>query len=332
MDGVWTRLLAALDADGAGALVSVVAVRGSAPREPGARLVLRADGGVHGTVGGGALEWEAIGQARALLAQGAGRAVFRRVPLGPGLGQCCGGEVTLLTEPFEARDRAQVARLAAAERAGPFRTAGVVGADGRVARALCPADALLRAPPLPAGAGAALLPDGRLLERFGDDATPLLLFGAGHVGRALVLALAPLPFRVRWIDARAGAFPPCAPGNVVMVRAEAPEREVDAAPAGAFALAMTHSHPLDLAIVARALARPLPHVGLIGSATKRARFTRALRAAGLAEAALARLVCPIGVPGIRDRAPAAIAAGVAAALLQAREQVGAARPAAEDAA
>ena len=61
MDGVWTRLLAALDADGAGALVSVVAVRGSAPREPGARLVLRADVGVHGTVGCGALELEAFG-------------------------------------------------------------------------------------------------------------------------------------------------------------------------------------------------------------------------------------------------------------------------------
>ena len=178
-------------------------------------------------------------------------------------------------------------------------------------------------------------PDGRFvreiadpapgLEVFGEAATPLLLFGAGHVGRALVLALAPLPFRVRWIDARPDAFPRFTPTHVALSHASEPEVEIDPAPDGAFIVVMTHSHPLDLAIVARALAAErFGYVGLIGSATKRARFLSQMRQAGLDEAALARLTCPIGVAGIADKAPAAIAAGVAAQLLQARSVGGAA--------
>ncbi len=84
---------------------------------------------------------------------------------------------------------------------------------------------------------------------------------------------------------------------------------------------MTHSHPLDLAIVARALsAERFGYVGLIGSATKRARFVGLMRGAGIAETALARLTCPIGVPGVGGKAPAVIAASVAAQLLQSRRQ------------
>ena len=90
-------------------------------------------------------------------------------------------------------------------------------------------------------------------ERFADTETRLYLFGAGHVGRALVLALAPLPFRTRWIDPRRETFPERAPANVAMVHAVDPVSELDAAPAGAQVLVMTHSHPLDLAIVSHAL-------------------------------------------------------------------------------
>jgi xanthine dehydrogenase accessory factor len=151
------------------------------------------------------------------------------------------------------------------------------------------------------------------------------VFGAGHVGRALIAALARLPFRLRWIDARAG-FTAGAPAGVETVETPLPEAEAAAAPPGAWALVLTHSHALDLEIVAAALARGAPCVGLIGSATKRATFLRRLEARGLGAVARARLVCPIGLPGLRDKRPEIIAASVAADLLL-REAAAAARAA-----
>ncbi len=157
-------------------------------------------------------------------------------------------------------------------------------------------------------------------ERYGRDLRPLLLFGAGHVGRALVLALAPLPFRVSWYDTRDNAFPPHIPANATPVHLRDPDSAVASAPAGAFVLVMTHEHPLDLAITAAALARPdLPFVGLIGSASKRARFEKRFREIGMSIERIAGLVCPIGVAGVGDKDPAVIAAATAAQLLQKRE-------------
>ncbi|MFN3689197.1 xanthine dehydrogenase accessory protein XdhC, partial [Salinarimonas sp.] len=152
--------------------------------------------------------------------------------------------------------------------------------------------------------------------------TPLLLFGAGHVGRALALALAPLPFRLTWVDTRAEAFPAHVPANATPIHTDEPGLEIARAPAGAFVLVMTHSHPLDLALTASALAREdVPFVGLIGSATKRARFEKRFAEIGLPEARIESLVCPIGIPGIAGKEPAIIAAATAAQLLAAREAV-----------
>jgi xanthine dehydrogenase accessory factor len=308
----FSRLLEALGAEGAGALISLVKVEGSSPRESGARMVVRPSGAFNGTIGGGALEWEALEAARAALAAGRGAPVRRTVSLGPDLAQCCGGRVQWLIETFDARDTAELAALAAAERAGSFVAEARKGADGRLERSILP---------WPGGEGAEieLLPDGALRERFFDASTKLMLFGAGHVGRALVLALAPLPFKTRWIDPRREAFPERAPSNVTMVHSEEPARELAAAPDGGQILVMTHSHPLDLAITAEALSqRRFSFVGLIGSATKRARFLSQMRAAGLTEETLARLVCPIGLPGVEGKEPAVIAAAIAAQLLIAR--------------
>jgi xanthine dehydrogenase accessory factor len=84
---------------------------------------------------------------------------------------------------------------------------------------------------------------------------------------------------------------------------------------------MTHSHPLDYSIAAAALRRPdLGFVGLIGSATKRARFASQAQKLGISEQQIARLVCPIGLPDIRDKEPSIIAAAVAAQLLIERER------------
>ena len=169
-------------------------------------------------------------------------------------------------------------------------------------------------------------PGGVIIERFGDDDAPVLLFGAGHVGRALALALAPLPFRLRWVDTRDDAFPALIPANAVAVCTPTPEAEIATAPAHALVMIMTHSHPLDLALTTAALHRTdLGGVGLIGSAIKKVRFVKRMREAGLADSALARLTCPIGVSGIGGKEPAVIAAAVAAQLLQWRDVVAASK-------
>jgi xanthine dehydrogenase accessory factor len=161
-------------------------------------------------------------------------------------------------------------------------------------------------------------------ERFGEASKPVLLFGAGHVGRAVVLALAPLPFVVRWIDSRLDQFPQYVPQNVVTVCTDAADRELARAPRDAMVIVMTHSHPLDFDITIGALRRrTFDFVGLIGSETKRARFATLARQMGVANEDIERLVCPIGIAQIKGKDPAVIAAALAAQLLMVREQVSA---------
>jgi xanthine dehydrogenase accessory factor len=307
---VFARLLDAIEAEGAGALVSVIETDGSAPRESGASMVVRPSGGFQGTIGGGALEWDALAEARKALQAGRSAALTRIEHLGPDLGQCCGGRVVLRIETFDARDRDSLRPLADLAELGPVLLGTTLDAEGRVVRQPAPSD--LHRTPSPA--------DGRL-EPHGEALTPLLLFGAGHVARALVLALAPLPFRTRWIDERPQAFPSVMPANVDPVQTSAYRAEVAAAPAGAFALVMTHSHALDFDIVSALLSDGrFAYVGLIGSQTKRARFEKRLRSIGIVDDRIAALVCPIGVAGIGGKAPAVIAAATVAQLLMVREQ------------
>ena len=306
---VWSAVAEMLAAHGACALVTVAAVRGSAPREAGARMVVGPDGGFRGTVGGGELEWRAIGAARdALSRRDAPAASLSRFALGPDLGQCCGGSVRVLNEVF-GRDRLdEIRALAAREAAGPFGTRGRLGAQV-LARAI---DDTV------APDGPAVEIEGDLvIERFRHLLQPVWLFGAGHVGRALMLALAPLPFDLIWIDEREGIFPVALPASVHAVRSADPASELARAPSDASIVVMTHHHPLDLAIVHAALAAGrFGYVGLIGSASKRARFTRLLRDGGVPEERIAALVCPLGMPSIRSKHPAAIATGIAAQLLE----------------
>lgn len=260
--GLADQLRACLAAGEPAVLVTVERARGSTPRETGAAmLVVRA--ALHGTVGGGRLEWEAVARARDLLASN-GREDRLELPLGPAVGQCCGGHVAL--------------RL---RRAGPAELADVEAAEHH---------------------DVAKWP-------------PVLVFGAGHVGRALVTALTPLPLRVRWIDPRAGEFPPAPPSGVAVAVTDALRAEVEAAPAGAAFFVLTHSHALDFEVCTAVLERAeFAYLGLIGSATKRARFEHGLRELGVPDVRLDRLVCPIG-GRVRDKRPPVIAALAAAELL-----------------
>jgi len=308
---IWSGIARAVTTHGKCAVVTQVTVDGSAPREAGARMLVMPDGTFTGTIGGGALEWRALA-----IAQKALRAVDCTVrvtkhALGPELGQCCGGVSRLMIEVFNFSRMAEIEELARAEDKGPFSTSGKI-TDHGVVRDIVDT------------ATTAILWDGAsaIIETFGETRRQVYLFGAGHVGRALMLAMAPLPFEVIWIDPRSNAFPAAVPGNVTMVQADDPAAQLSSAPDGSFIVVLTHSHALDLDLVQTALkAERFAYVGVIGSATKRARFSSRMRKAGLSSDLVDSMVCPIGTTGISAKQPAIIAASVVAELLMCDELV-----------
>ncbi len=301
---------------GPAVLVTVAIVEGSGPRECGARMLVTA-AGQFDTIGGGHLELRAVEVARAMLADGRQRHL-ERFALGPGLGQCCGGVVHLA---FEQADAAQAAMLA--RRVGSDSTR-MVALDGAPESALFDelGQPLTGAPaPLFAHArGTHVMQeqDGRrwLVDVVDAPRAHLTLFGAGHVGAAIVRALADMPCTVTWVDERDAMFPAVVPGNVTVEATDMPEALVDAAPIGATFLVMTHSHALDQRLTEAIMARDgVQWFGLIGSHTKRKQFEHRLRARGVPDAKIDAMVCPIGLPGIANKAPAVIAASVCAQLL-----------------
>lgn len=313
---LWSRIADHLASEDRLALVTVVETRGSTPRDSGARMIVLSSGAFSGTIGGGTLEWQAMGAAQSLLARGERSLALRDLALGPELGQCCGGRLKIAIEILNRDDLPLARALSEQEKSATIVTVTRSLAKGCERRVATTAEAAAL------GAGPVAWQGGVLLQRFEDERTSLHLFGAGHVGRALVLALAPLPFRITWLDPRPNAFPVHIAGEVAALAPQDPAAALAAAPDGSFILVMTHSHALDLDIVARALAAErFPYVGLIGSATKRARFLGRLGELGLGAAAEQRLVCPIGLTSIRSKLPAAIAIGIAADLLVRREQL-----------
>ena len=309
---LWRTAQDLLRRHGKCAMITIVEVKGSSPRDAGARLIVTEDGFYRGTIGGGALEWHAMARAQSAMASGPSNPYLTAASLGPDLGQCCGGQVKLLTEIFSVADLGWIGDFALKETQAPFST--LLKLDGGATRTMVE---------LEGRPGQAQLASGNLLrETFGEERRNLLLFGAGHVGRALVLALAPLPFTVIWVDPRPEAFPQAVPANVELKAIAHPVAALDLGPPGSFVVVMTHSHALDFDIVHAALADGrFPYVGLIGSETKRARFLSRLRRAGAGEKALRRLVCPLGIAGIRSKEPAVIAAAATAELLLRDEQL-----------
>lgn len=322
-------------------LVTVASVKGSAPRTAGTKMLVTADE-VHGTIGGGHLEFTAIDIARKQL-DGGESAHLQRFPLGASLGQCCGGVVNLLFEPIAA-GAAWVGTLSAlrtqgeefvvvtpahgAPRGGKLFVThqglhGTLGTAQRdavaaaIARDLIAGDRRGRLVSVQGADSAASVPcffDPVLSPDFN-----IVLFGAGHVGRALVTILGGVPCHVTWVDSRDDAFPPAVPSNVEVVATAAPEAEVDAAAPGSFFLVMTHSHVLDEQLSELILRRSdFAYFGLIGSVSKRRQFERRLAARGIPAESLAAMICPIGVGGIAGKEPGVIAVAVAAELLQRR--------------
>lgn len=314
MKEVFAPLHRFLSRDGVAALVTVVGAKGSTPREAGARMVVSAGGAISGTIGGGRLELEAMERAIAALQEGRDGSERLDLALGPAIGQCCGGAVSVMLETFTSARLGAVAKLAEVEATGCFQTTAISSGNAPIDRRVVGTE---RSEPT-----AAIDAAGQIEESFGEPLRELLLFGAGHVGRAVVLALAPLPFHVRWIDSRKSAFPDLPLARLKQVVTPTPQAELKTASPDAFVLIMTHDHGLDLDILHTALSEDrFPYVGLIGSRTKRARFEHRLAELGHAESRIRAFTCPIGVPGITSKEPAHIAISVVAELLIVDEKI-----------
>lgn len=238
-------------------------VRGSAPREAGTEMLVTANA-QFGTIGGGQLEYMATDTARKLLASGRDTDEMN-VPLGPEIGQCCGGRVEIRLDRMDDWLRAQVT------------------AKQRRAQAAYP---------------------------------EIYIFGAGHVGRALAGFFAQLPVQTIMIDSRPDELDLCQ--TPIERRLSAlPETDIRTAAKGAAFIILTHDHALDFLLTAEALARTdAAYVGMIGSATKRAKFTRYC-ATQTPDTPVARLICPIGAGGSHDKRPELIAAFVVAEVMAA---------------
>ena len=247
-------------------LVKVVRTRGSVPRDSGSWMAVFAHALV-GTIGGGHLEFQAVALAKDMLAGRASHPGLQTVPLGPALGQCCGGVVEL-----------EYRRVSAAD-----------------------AEALR--------------------EELRPLLQPVALFGGGHVGGALVNVLSDLPFALRWIDSRDEVFPANLPAQVTTEHSDPVHGAVADLQPGSRVLIMSFSHAEDLDILAACLkslrsTADLPYVGLIGSASKWARFKHRLEERGFGSADFAHVTTPIGISGIDSKLPEVIAVSVAAQLLQ----------------
>lgn len=290
-------LAQALAQHGRVARVVVAEVQGSAPREVGAAMLVWAtpEGfGQSGTIGGGTLEFEAAKSAFC-----APR--LNRLPLGPAMGQCCGGAVTLLTEVFDSVEDIPQDIYARGLGDMPFAV--------KKALTLARAQGVLK----PALYGDWMIEPVRRATR------PVWVWGAGHVGRAIVNTLAPLPdFAITWIDTGADRFPEHLPDGVDPLIASHPEDVVHYAPVRAEHLILTYSHALDLELCHRLLTHGFGFAGLIGSRTKWARFRGRLRDLGHLDAQIDRICCPIGQPSL-GKHPQAIAIGVAASLISSTE-------------
>ncbi len=308
-------------------LVTIVEIIGSSPRELGTTMLVT-DESVEESIGGGALEYRSIVKARELLSNTPHKVWHEEFfGLGPALNQCCGGAVKLV---FEVLSKDENSWISAAVSALNNESDSFLVTDlSRQKRYVLDSNSESQETPISYKSlrktesntfRIVRADDCYLVQRLIDERSDLLLFGAGHVGKAVVQSLSLLPFRLHWIDQRSDIFPESIPGSVQVHSIDDSLWCIQRLSAESFCLVMTHSHQLDYEICKAVLEKPEDvWLGLIGSVTKRRRFEQRLLCEGIAQHRLDKLICPIGLSGITDKSPSTIAASVAAQLLQERE-------------
>jgi xanthine dehydrogenase accessory factor len=326
---MYSWLHAAITIDAPAILITVARVDGSAPREVGAKMLVTLDAQFD-TIGGGHLEFCAIQKAREMLLTPAAQFKdevaphYQRFALGPSLGQCCGGVVYLLFETMTSQlceelqtvqqrwlarmDSKRYVCLDASERA-------LADEHGEVVIGHVPH--IAEANEFESGIYHDQLQRRWFVDVIRAHRQHLMLFGAGHVGAAIVKLLADLPCYVTWVDERDAIFPADLPANVQVEQTDTPESLIAQAPSNTSYLVMTHSHALDQHLSEAILRKQsFTWFGLIGSRSKRMQFESRLRARGIPASRLTKMICPIGLPDITGKAPAVIALSVAAQLVQ----------------
>ncbi len=300
-----SSLAKAVDNHGQVARILIAEHKGSSPREAGTSMLVW-DTGFSGTIGGGALEYQAIEFAQKKL-QNKTLTSVERISLGPNLGQCCGGSVTLVTEYFTQANLPQTGEIFA--RPVKPNTPEPLW----VKRVLANVRNGTEIPSIH-------LQEGWLAEPIAKPHQPVWIYGAGHVGRAIIDTLQGLPFDIIWVDTGADRFPTEVPENVTQLIAQNPALVAKHAPHNAQHFILTYSHALDLELCHAILNHSFKTIGLIGSKTKHARFTTKLQALGHSRTQILRIICPIGDPTL-GKEPKAIALGITSMLLKERISV-----------
>ncbi len=328
----WSEILEALDqGPEAAVLITVGRTKGSVPRETGATMLVTHETTV-GTIGGGRLEYLAIQTAQEVLSEkDTENDQILSVPLGPELAQCCGGYVDILISKLtisdlnkfnqlnydngntllvtEWRDSCSQRQIVAGSKLPdhfslPVRRAAESCLEKRGTEIVSSTEM-----------------DFTMVQSLEEEEFKVVVYGAGHVGRQVVQSIAPLPCHVYWIDERAKEFPETIPANADRIVAPNPVTKIATLPQDAFHLVMTHSHQRDLEICEALLRRSdEAYIGLIGSATKKAKFRKRLALRGYSDQQTARIICPIGLDHLSGKRPAEIAASVAADILMRHQQ------------
>ncbi|MCC3304464.1 xanthine dehydrogenase accessory protein XdhC [Sneathiella sp. HT1-7] len=333
----WSEIAEAYcpDRDGAAVLVTVGRIKGSTPRDTGANMLITTTRCI-GTIGGGRLEYTAIEKARDLLSNETKSSEIHELPLGPELAQCCGGYVELLLYKLQENDALILINQLNENKEKSTILLYWSETECRH-QIVSESDSLIYLnKPLQAAIERQLNSPGTeivenrqshntdftLVQSLHDAEFNVTVFGAGHVGRALITALTPLPCQIKWIDSRASEFPAEIPKNILKVVTESEASAIADCPAGSYFLVMTHSHQLDLEICEKLLStkEDAAFIGLIGSKTKKSKFEKRLAVRGFDRIAISRITCPIGIEELGGKRPVEIALSIATDLLRRHQQ------------
>lgn len=331
MNSGWLQDLSAVLNENNGAVrVSVIKAEGSAPCRVGSAMTIT-ESGFSGTIGGGALEMAALEAARKNLCDASEtleehwQRKERDFPLGPALGQCCGGRVRLLFERLTVAEAGAISVMVKTQSEQDILLRPLSGGhpmeqsgERTVISSEWPSSVQTVVQEIHAGTRprTAMLVDDWFVEPLGQCHEVLFLYGAGHVGRAVVHAFNGLPFEIFWVDTVSERYPQSIPKDVNQLISKNPADAVQYAPSGSWHVVMTFSHAIDFEVCQAVLERgDFAYAGVIASKTKRTRFLRKLHKAGFPEALVSRLHAPIGLGQLDGKEPAEIAISLAADLL-----------------